>query len=73
MRPSSGPGLQKEECLKLVNCNLLVVRDPVTKEVFFFYVGLLTNKINLEGNAILGKEGGGGSLDPTYLPWHSCV
>jgi hypothetical protein len=37
MKPSSGPGLQKEECLKLVNCNLLVVRDPVTKEVFFLH------------------------------------
>jgi hypothetical protein len=34
MRPSSGPSLQKEDCLKLVNCNLLVVRDPVTKVVF---------------------------------------
>jgi hypothetical protein len=34
MRPSSSPSLQKEECLKLVNCNLLVVRDPVTKVVF---------------------------------------
>jgi hypothetical protein len=37
MRPSSGPGLQKEECLKLVNCNLLMVRDPVTKEIYFIH------------------------------------
>jgi hypothetical protein len=26
---------KKEECLKLVNCNLLVVRDPVTSGIFY--------------------------------------
>jgi hypothetical protein len=41
MRPSSCPGLQKEECLKLVNCNLLVVQDPVTKELFSIHSCIL--------------------------------